>query len=48
MATKIQKQIKERIDEKICVPEMKIDINRFIKALKSLLDLEAVLDLLKE
>ena len=52
MTTKIQKQIEARIDEMICVSEMNIDINRFIKALKSLnmraYDLEAVLDLLKE
>ena len=52
MTTKIQKQIEERIDGKICMSEMNIDINRFIKELKSLnmraYDLEAVLDLLKE
>ena len=52
MTTKIQKQIEERIDEKICVSEMNIDMNRFIKEVKSLnmraYDLEAVLDLLKE
>ena len=52
MATKIQKQIEERIDEKICVSEMNVDINRFIKELKSInmraYDLKGVLDLLKE
>ena len=52
MTTKFQKQIKEKIDEKICVSEMNVDINRFIKDLKSLnmrtYDLEAVLDLLEE
>ena len=52
MTTKIQKQIEERIDEKICVSEINIDMNRFIKEIKSLsmraYDLEAVLDLLKE
>ena len=34
MTTKIQKQIEERINEKICESEMNIDINRFIKELK--------------
>ena len=34
MTTKIQKQIEERIDEKICVSEMNVDINRFIKVNK--------------
>ena len=52
MTKKIQKEIEERIDEKICVSEMNIDINRFIKELKSLnmraSDFEAVLDLLKK
>ena len=52
MTTVIQKQIEERIDEKICVSEINIDINRFIKEVESLSmrahDLEAVLDLLKE
>ena len=52
MTTKIQKQIEERIDEKICVSEMNVDINRFIKELKSInmraYDLKGVLDLLKE
>ena len=52
MTKKIQKEIEERIDEKICVSEMNIDINRFIKELKSLnmraYVLEAVLDLLKK
>ena len=47
MATKIEKQIEERIYEKICVSEMNMDINRFIKKLTSLkmraYDLEAVL-----
>ena len=33
MTTKFQKQIKEKIDEKICVSEMNVDINRFIKDL---------------
>ena len=36
MKTKIQKQIEERINEKICESEMNIDIDRFIKELKSL------------
>ena len=52
MTTKIQKQIEERINEKIRESEMNIDTNRFIKELKSLnmgaYDLEAVLDLLNE
>ena len=52
MATKIQKQIEERINEKICVSEMNIDVDRFIKELKSLnmrvYDLEAVLYVLNE
>ena len=52
MTNKIQKEIEERIDKKIRVSEMNVDINRFIKKLKSLntraYDLEAVLDLLKE
>ena len=52
MTTKIQKQIEEEIDEKICVSEMNIDTNKFIKELKSLnmraCDLETVLDSLKE
>ena len=47
MPTKIQKQIEERINEKICVSEMNIDIDRLIKELKSLnmraYDLEAVI-----
>ena len=52
MATKIQKQTEERMNEKICELEMNIGINRFIKELKSLntraYDLEAVLDLSNE
>ena len=52
MPTKIQKQIEERINEKICVSEMNIDIDRLIKELKSLnmraYDLEAVIYLLNE
>ena len=36
MTTKIQKQIKERVNEKICESEKNIDTNRFIKELKSL------------
>ena len=52
ITTKIQKQIEERIDEKICVSEMNIDRHRFIIELKSYnmraFNLEAVLDLLKE
>ena len=48
MTAKIQEQIEERIDEKICLSEMNIDIDRFIKELKSLnmdpYDLEEVLE----
>ena len=48
MTTKIQKQIDERIGEKIGMSGMVFDIDRFIKELKSLnmepYDLEAVLD----
>ena len=52
MTTKIPKQTKEKIDEKNCESEMNIDINRFIKELKSLnmraYYLKAVLDSLNE
>ena len=51
MANKIQNEIEERIDQKICVSGMNIDIDRFIKELKSLnmdlYNLEELLDLLK-
>ena len=52
MTTKIPKQTKEKIDEKNCESEMNIDINIFIKELKSLnmraYYLKAVLDSLNE
>ena len=52
MTTKIQKQIEDIIEEKVCISEMTTMINRFIKALKSLSmspnELKIVLDLLEE
>ena len=51
MTTKIQNQIEERIDEKICVSEMIIEIDRFIKELNSFIlrsnELKIVLNSLK-
>ena len=52
MTTKLQNQIKGKTDKEICESEMNIDINRFIKELKSLnmkaYYLKAVLGLLNE
>ena len=52
MTTKIQKQIEDIIEEKVCISEMTTMINRFIKGLKSLSmspnELKIVLDLLEE
>ena len=50
--TKIEKQIEETITDKICISEMVIMIDRFIKGLESLNmspnELKIVLDLLKK